>query len=542
MAWLDRVSDQVDALSLARKLQLRSRSAEACAVLDKVLDTTTDPLARADALVLRLAALFNLDRTAEYIGAVDQAFEAARDLDDPYLNGHLHALAALAARHQGALERCVTHLVHAFRHLRAVTEPDWDTTIAWHDLAMASSYLGFHEYALNAMGLAQEAGAAARVPPELIISPGVWLRAAVAKDHDGDTEGCMRGLRELTAVLADIKYAGSVGRLRPSARVGFGYALARAGALASAAQSEPGTPPVDPKELLADGGDGARARDLRQLGEVCLCIAEDRPFDALARLETLSVSAESLGAPELARLRSLAFQRAGNHAAAHQADRMAFRLAAHRSDRLRDVFVDGVAARIAHDDLRRTVSRYADEALTDPLTGLPNRRHLERYVGAMVEKGEHAVVGVCDLDGFKSVNTEHGHLSGDMVLQRVAGVLARVMREGDFVARYGGDEFVVVMPGSGLADADDVGHRISVAVAAEDWESLVPGTPVGVSIGWAEVTGTGAGLREALLEAFETADRAMLRLKSRPRQRPRKGPHAAFRPPSPSDQRLRRTM
>jgi diguanylate cyclase (GGDEF)-like protein len=220
---------------------------------------------------------------------------------------------------------------------------------------------------------------------------------------------------------------------------------------------------------------------------------------------------------------------------------MAFRLAAHRNDSLRTVFVDGIAARLAHEDLRRTVSRYADEALTDPLTGLPNRRHLERYVAAVVDKGEHAVIGVCDLDGFKAVNTEHGHLSGDLVLQRIAGVLARVMRQGDFVARYGGDEFVVVMPSAGLTEADEVGHRIAAAVAAEDWESLVPGTPVGVSIGWAEVTGTGTGLREALVTAFETADRAMLRSKTRLPRRPRKaGLHPSFRPLS--EQTLRKTM
>jgi diguanylate cyclase (GGDEF)-like protein len=478
--------------------------------------------------VQRLGVLFNLDRTAEYIGAVEQAFEAAHDVDEPYLNGHLHALAALAARFQGAPEKCVTHLVQATRYLRAVQDPDWDTAIAWHDAAMAYSYLGFHEYALNAIARARELGAAVGIVPESLAAPGIRLRAAVARDHDGDSEGCLRGLRELAAELAAMRRTGSEGRLRPSARVNYGYALARAAVLASVAPSDVTPPQPDPKPLLVNGGDGARARDLRQLGEVCTAIAAGRPVDALARLESLSVSSDTLGAPELARLRSLAYQRAGDHAAAHQADRMAFRLAAHRSDRLRDVFVDGISARLAHQALRRTVARYADEALTDPLTGLPNRRHLERYVAAMVERGEHAVVGMCDLDGFKAVNTEHGHLSGDLVLQRVAGVLARVLRQGDFVARYGGDEFVVVLPGADVQDADEMGRRITVAVGGEDWDMLVPGTPVGVSVGWAEVTGTGAGLREALLAAFETADLAMLRSKKRPRQRrPGHGPFLA---------------
>ena len=100
-------------------------------------------------------------------------------------------------------------------------------------------------------------------------------------------------------------------------------------------------------------------------------------------------------------------------------------------------------------------------------------RHLEEYVGALVSTGNPVVLGVCDLDGFKSVNTVHGHLAGDAVLQRVAGVLARVMRRGDFVARYGGDEFVIVLPGATQIEAREVSHRVMRAVRDEDWKALV---------------------------------------------------------------------
>ncbi|MEH1125068.1 GGDEF domain-containing protein [Micromonospora sp. CPCC 206061] len=511
MGWLDRVTDQAETLKRARVLQEQSRSAEACALLDRVLATTSDKHTRADALVQRLSALINLGRTAEYTTAVEETNHAVRDLNEPLLYGNLNALAALAAQHQGALERCVTHLVRSARAMTTVEYVDWDTAIAWNDLAMAYSYLGFHGHALGAIDRARQVAAAASLPAETFAAPGIRLRNAVTLDHNGDTDGCLRVLRDITTDAERFLDRDGGAKLRPSGRAAYGYAIVRRAAL--------GEPPASPQaamRLLADGGDGARARDLRMLGEICLAIAANRPIEALTRLETVQVSAETVGAAEHLRLRSLAYARAGDHAAAHRADRHAFRLAAQRNDRLRDVYVEGIAARLDHEDMRKTVSRYQGEALTDPLTGLANRRHFEHYVAAMLARGERATIGVCDLDGFKAVNTAHGHLSGDLVLQRVAGVINRVMRRGDFVARYGGDEFVVVLPGAGMTEATEVGRRISVAVAGEDWESLVPGTPVGVSVGFADLSGASANLREVLGTAFEIADREMLRAKPQP--------------------------
>jgi diguanylate cyclase (GGDEF)-like protein len=512
VSWLDRVNDQADALMRARSLQESSRSAEACVVLDRVITTTNDPYSRADALLQRLSAVLNLGRTAEYTRAAEMAFDAARELAEPYLYGHLHALAALAAHHQGALDRCVTHLVQSARALGAVDDPDQETAWGWHDLAMAYSYLSFHGYALSAIERARQLGTAAGIAEETFAAPGIRLRNAVALDHNGDSDGCLRVLRDIGGDLDRFLRVGEAGRLRPSSLAAYGYSVARRAAL-----GDPADPGVNATQLLRNGGDSARARDMRQLGEVCLAIAADRPIEAMTRLDTASVLAETLGPAERARLGSLAYTRAGDHAAAHRADRHAFRLAAQRNDRLRDVYIDGIAARIDHEEMRRAAAQYAGEALTDPLTGLPNRRQLERYVAVMVGRGERAVIGVCDLDGFKAVNTTHGHHSGDLVLQRIAGVINRVMRRGDFMARYGGDEFVVVLPGAGMVEAAEVSRRITAAVLAEDWESLVPGTPVGVSVGFAEVRGSGTGLRDALGNAFEIADREMLRAKGRPR-------------------------
>ncbi|MGH3683376.1 MAG: GGDEF domain-containing protein, partial [Natronosporangium sp.] len=198
---------------------------------------------------------------------------------------------------------------------------------------------------------------------------------------------------------------------------------------------------------------------------------------------------------ELARLRSLAFSAGGDHAAAHQADRHAFRLAAQRTDRLRDVFLEGIAARLDQEDVRRTVARHDSDSLTDPLTGLANHRHLDRYLAAMAARGEPAMVGTVDVDGLAAVNEAHGRLSGDLVLQRVAGVVARVLRRGDFVARRGGDDFAVVLaatptnratPSARADQAAQVARRISDAVSAEDWAALVPGSQIGVTVSWTQ--------------------------------------------------------
>lgn len=152
-------------------------------------------------------------------------------------------------------------------------------------------------------------------------------------------------------------------------------------------------------------------------------------------------------------------------------------------------------------ELRRVGAVAGRLALTDPLTGLPNRRQLERYVAGMLARGERAAIGVCDLIGFSAVNARHGRHCGDLVLQRIAGVLNRVMRRGDFVARFAGDEFVVVLPGAGPTQAAEVSRRIRSAAASENWQVLVPGTPIGLAAGWSEVGRNSRTLSSALAAA-----------------------------------------
>jgi diguanylate cyclase (GGDEF)-like protein len=76
-----------------------------------------------------------------------------------------------------------------------------------------------------------------------------------------------------------------------------------------------------------------------------------------------------------------------------------------------------------------------------------------------------------------------------------------MMRRGDFVARFGGDEFVVVLPGAEPTQAAEVSRRIGAAAAAENWQVLVPGTPIGLATGWSDVGTNGRTLSAALAVA-----------------------------------------
>jgi diguanylate cyclase (GGDEF)-like protein len=491
-------TDSVARVEYLRRLIREGRSADAVRQADVYLAGSAEPYLVMQCLLMKIGALMNLTRHSECPAVIDQAFEANRTYPDPTLTGELHALTAFQAYLEGSLDRCVSHLVRSSRALSSVDRPDMSSADAWVDLALTYSGIGFHGHALGALDRGRRIAAAAGLPPFEYIMPEIRVRLAVSLDHRGDSDGCVRVLRDVLSHLPSGTTDQVLDEIPPVDGPYIGYALSRLAAMGEPIDLVPG--PFLGSRRAYD----PESEYLRQLATVCADITDGRSSAAIAKLDRIHVQPRTLGAAEPPRLRAIAWAAAGDHAAANRADREAFRLTAQAIDRLRDLFIDGVAARLDHDDLRRTVARYADEALTDPLTGLPNRRHLEQHVESMGRRGESGVIGVLDLDAFKAVNTIHGHLSGDLVLQRAAAVINRVMRRGDFVARYGGDEFVVVLPSTKMPEAYEIANRIRTAFTTEDWDALVPGTPVGVSIGWADLD-----LRSGVQSGFEAADRAM---------------------------------
>lgn len=129
--------------------------------------------------------------------------------------------------------------------------------------------------------------------------------------------------------------------------------------------------------------------------------------------------------------------------------------------------VTSLQTRREHERLSREHGAISQQALQDPLTGLPNRRALDERLEALVAApGEHPLsVALVDLDGFKGVNDRASHAEGDDVLRVVASTLRNTVRGDDMVARYGGDEFVVLLPGAPLSAAEAALNRAVDAVA-----------------------------------------------------------------------------
>ena len=141
-------------------------------------------------------------------------------------------------------------------------------------------------------------------------------------------------------------------------------------------------------------------------------------------------------------------------------------------------------------ELEKALQRIEDLAMRDELTGVFNRRFLMETIRNEKLRCERTggafTLCILDVDHFKNVNDQHGHLAGDQVLQQIARTASEALRQTDYFGRYGGEEFAMVLTGTMSEGAVVTAERVRRAVEAIDFSSISPGFKVTVSIGIAD--------------------------------------------------------
>lgn len=190
---------------------------------------------------------------------------------------------------------------------------------------------------------------------------------------------------------------------------------------------------------------------------------------------------------------------------------------------------DATAVRDLRDRLEGQNTRLREQAQTDALTGLGNRFRLfeeqRRMAGtrASAKSGKlaeavKATIAMLDVDNMKCINDDCGHVAGDKVLQGIGNVLQRYTRQADVAIRYGGDEFVLLLPQTTLREAQKLMRRL-INLTSKLGTFLELPMDVSVSYGLAEMDP-----EDSLEEALVRADRAMYRRKLRRRVKPDRAP------------------
>jgi diguanylate cyclase len=174
--------------------------------------------------------------------------------------------------------------------------------------------------------------------------------------------------------------------------------------------------------------------------------------------------------------------------------------------------------RAQRSELKVALSRVQDLAIWDDLTQVHNRRHLMEQMQAEWRKRARKPVPLCvallDIDLFKSVNDRHGHAAGDEVLRRFSKAAKGIVRNTDLLGRWGGEEFMVMLPDTPVAQAEVALQRLRAQLSTLELADIAADLKITFSAGLVELTEG-----ESLEAAIERADQAMYRAKTGGRNR-----------------------
>jgi len=162
-------------------------------------------------------------------------------------------------------------------------------------------------------------------------------------------------------------------------------------------------------------------------------------------------------------------------------------------------------------------ARIEELAQIDELTGAYNRRYIMKYLGekiTRIQHGDHGCIALIDLDHFKRINDRFGHPVGDEVLRRFARAIFANIRMVDKVGRYGGEEFLLVLPDTNADQAMQIVERLRDIVAEFDWSAIAPDLTLTLSAGLSEIASN-----DTPEDLLARADRALYRAKDAGRNR-----------------------
>ncbi|MDZ7802028.1 MAG: tetratricopeptide repeat-containing diguanylate cyclase [Trueperaceae bacterium] len=501
-----------------------------------------------------------------YEAALERAAVVATSLDDPTQQREAHRLALQAAFYLGRLDEARRHGYEALRI--ATDELGSEARASAHnDLAVTFGVDGLHEYALEHLWQALQESERAGLPAEggpLNNLGNVYLQlerydeavamfdrathrfeevgdeanATLARANVGRAHGLAN--RPALAIPALDGALEAFERLDRLDHVAATWAkLGRAHGMAGA--DERAKQAFERAMALHEAGHGTHyARDTRfwygvwalehgtldeALTHLEVLAGEDAANDAFERfdaLEPLSRAYEAVGrtTDALTTLRRhVALDRRLRGRAADAAVRvrlLELELGLHGDHevaRMRSVELERANA-----DLRLQARRLEELSVTDQLTGLANRRALDQRLRQEVANaqrhGRPFVLALLDLDRFKEVNDVHSHEVGDRVLARVAALLVGNLRASDVAARWGGEEFALLLPDASLADATHSLARVRRALSGAPWSDLAPGLNVSASVG-----AVASGEVDDPADLLRVADRRLYRAKSGGRDR-----------------------